>query len=202
MNERSCIVTRKAGPEDELVRFVLSPDGEVVPDLQRKLPGRGCWVSLDRVVLAEAVKTRAFNRGFKGEARIPPDLADRVGLLLRQQALSHLSLARKAGEAVCGFTKVEEALQKGPVRLLLHAAEASGDGNRKLDRLKGPSTLSCGIFTSVEMDLAFGRANVIHAAVAAGGLAERLVGYLRRVAKYENLDQKLDDQPKDQEAGR
>jgi uncharacterized protein len=190
VNDRSCIVTRKAGPEDELLRFVLSPDGEVVPDINRKLPGRGCWVSLDRKILAEAVKTKAFSRGFKGEARVSADLPERVGILLRQQALSHLSLARKAGEAVSGYTKVEEALKKGPVRLLLHAIEGSEDGNRKLDRLKRPETLSCSLFRSDEMDLAFGRANVIHAAVAAGGLAERLVSHIQRVAKYENLDQK------------
>jgi uncharacterized protein len=197
VNDRSCIVTRKPGSEDELLRFVLSPDGEVVPDLNRKLPGRGCWVSLDRKTLAEAVKTKAFNRGFKGEARVSMDLPERVGILLRQQALAHLSLARKAGEAVSGYTKVEEALKKGPVRVLLHAAEGSEDGNRKLDRLKGPSTLSCSLFLTHEMDLAFGRANVIHAAVAAGGLAERLVSYIQRVAKYENLDLPT----KDQEAG-
>lgn len=194
MNDRSCIVTRKAGSEDELLRFVLSPDGEVVPDLQRKLPGRGCWVSLDRKTLGEAVKTRAFNRGFKGEAKVSPDLADRVGILLRQQALSHLSLARKAGEAVSGFTKVEDALKSGPVRVLLHAVEGSEDGNRKLDRLKSPSTLSCNIFLTHEMDLAFGRENVIHAAIAAGGLAERLVYFIQRLARYENLTTPTNDQ--------
>lgn len=197
-NDRSCIVTRKAGTEDELLRFVLSPDGEVVPDLNRKLPGRGCWVSLDRKTLGEAVKTKAFNRGFKGESRIPQDLPERVGILLRQQALAHLSLARKAGEAVSGFTKVEDALKKGPVRVLLHAAEAAEDGNRKLDKLKSPSTLSCNIFQSHEMDLAFARENVIHAAIAAGGLAERLVYFIQRLARYENLTTPTNDQ----EAGR
>jgi uncharacterized protein len=194
VNDRSCIVTRKAGTEDELLRFVLSPDGEVVPDLQRKLPGRGCWVSLDRKTLTEAVKTKAFNRGFKGEAKVSVDLPDRVGILLRQQALAHLSLARKAGEAVSGYTKVEDALKKGPVRLLLHAAEGSEDGNRKLDRLKGPSTLSCNFFLSHEMDLAFARENVIHAAIAAGGLAERLVQFIQRLARYENLTTPTNDQ--------
>jgi uncharacterized protein len=194
VNDRSCIVTRKAGSEDELLRFVLSPDGDVVPDLQRKLPGRGCWVCLDRKTLAEAVKTKAFNRGFKGEAKVSADLPERVGILLRQQALAHLSLARKAGEAVSGFTKVEDALKKGPVRVLLHAAEGSEDGNRKLDRLKGPSTLSCNIFLTHEMDLAFARENVIHAAIAAGGLAERLVYFIQRLARYENLTTPTNDQ--------
>jgi uncharacterized protein len=198
VNDRSCIVTRKAGSEDELLRFVLSPDGEVVPDLQRKLPGRGCWVSLDRSVLAEAVKTKAFNRGFRGECKIPGDLPDRVGVLLRQQALAHLSLARKAGEAVSGFTKVEDALKKGPVRVLLHAAGAAEDGSRKLDKLKSPATLSCNIFQTHEMDLAFARENVIHAAIAAGGLAERLVYFIQRLARYENLTTPTNDQ----EAGR
>ena len=199
VNDRSCIVTRKAGSEDELLRFVLSPDGEVTPDLARKLPGRGCWVSLNRETLAEAVKTRAFNRGFKTESKIAADLPDRVAKLLRQQAMQHLSLARKAGEAVSGFTKVEEALAKGPVRMLLHAKGAAEDGCRKLERQKQPETLSCSFFLPDEMDLAFGRANVIHAAVAAGGLAERLVYFIQRLARYENLS--LNPSSKDQEAG-
>lgn len=198
-NDRSCIVTRQAGSEDQLLRFVLSPDGEVTPDLARKLPGRGCWVGLNRETLAEAVKGRTFNRAFKTEVKVSQDLPDRVQKLLRQQALQHLSLARKAGEAVSGFTKVEEALSKGPIRVLLHAQGAAADGSRKLERQKQPATLSCSFFLPDEMDLAFGRANVIHAAVAAGGLAERLVYFIQRVARYENLS--LNPSAKDQEAG-
>jgi uncharacterized protein len=182
---RQCIVTRQSLPEDELIRFVLSPDAEVVPDLARKLPGRGTWVSLSRQKVAEAVRKQLFRRGFETDCHVPDDLADRVGALLRQQALSHLMLARKAGEAVSGTAKVEEALARGPVQILFHAKEASQDGCRKIDRAAQPGTVISAAFTSAEMDLAFGRANVVHAAVASGGLASRLAHYIGRMAKYE-----------------
>lgn len=183
-----CIVTRESGPEETRIRFARSPDGVVVPDVARKLPGRGVWVSLSRSKVAEAVKRKAFLKGFEADCQVAPDLELVVRGLLRQQAVSHLSLARKAGEAVQGFTKVEAALGKGPVRLLFHAQEAAADGTRKLNRLAQAETLVCNLLHLSEMDLAFGRANVIHAAVAAGGLAERLVYYIQRMAKYDDLE--------------
>ncbi len=184
MPERMCIVTREVKDEADLLRFVRSPEGEVVPDLARKLPGRGVWVSLTRDKVADAAAKGLFARGFKAPCKAAPELADGVGKLLRGQVTSHLSLARKAGEALSGFTKVEEALRRGPVRLLLHAAGSAGDGG-KLDRLAGPRTVICGFLTPDDLDLAFGRTNVVHAAVADGGLAERLLFHVTRLARYE-----------------
>jgi uncharacterized protein len=181
-----CIVTREEAGEDKLIRFALSPDGQVVPDLQAKLPGRGVWVTCARKILGDAIKRQAFARGFEAEAQVPDGLADVVYGLLRKQAINHLSLARKAGEAVQGFTKVEEALRKGPVRLLMHTAGSSADGAAKLDRLKQAETIVSDSFVSDEMDLAFGRSNVVHAAVAAGGLAEKLVLCLERLKSFED----------------
>jgi uncharacterized protein len=186
--ERMCIVTRTVKDEDGLVRFVLSPDGLVVPDLQRKLPGRGVWVSLEKAMVADAAKRNLFARGFGVQSQVPVDLADVVGRLLRAQAVAILSLARKAGEALAGFTKVEEALRKGPIRVLIHAPGAAGDGVRKLDRLAQPNTLISGHFSTDDLDLAFGRTNVVHAAVASGGLAEKLVLHVTRFASYEGLN--------------
>jgi uncharacterized protein len=180
-----CIVTRAEAQEDGLLRFARSPAGEVTPDLAARLPGRGVWVSCSRAVLGEAIKRKAFGRGFDADCLVPEGLADEVGRQLRQQAVNHLSLARKAGEAVAGFTKVEEALRKGPVRLLLHVAGRGADGIEKLNRLRQSGTMVSDSFQSDEMDLAFGRANVVHAAVAAGGLADRLVLCLRRIAEFE-----------------
>jgi uncharacterized protein len=191
MPERTCIVTRETRDEGDLLRFALSPDGVVTPDLARKLPGRGVWVSLSRGTLAEAIKKQAFSRGFGTSAKTDEDLVDRVGLLLRQHAIAKLMLARKAGEAVSGNTKVESALTSGPVALLLHAVEAQPDGCRKLDKLAQPKTMIfCG-FRSDEMDLAFGRANVIHAAVASGGIAQRMTDDIRRMQKFED-NEKID----------
>lgn len=186
---RMCIVSRQSLAEDRLLRFALSPGGEVVPDLARKLPGRGVWVTCSRALVNEAVQKQAFKRGFEGECRAAAELADRVGLQLRSQALSHLMLARKAGEAVAGAAKVEEALQRGPVQVLLHAAEAAEDGCRKLKRLVQPGTVVSRTFSIAEMDLAFGRSNVIHAAVAAGGLGQRLVFHIGRLEEYDATQQ-------------
>ena len=184
-----CIVTRTVKDEAELIRFVRSPDGVAVPDLARKLPGRGVWVSLDKGVLAEAVKKKLFSRGFSAETTIPPDLPDMVSNLLRQQVLSLLSLAKKAGEAVAGFMKVEEMLGRGRAKLLFHGTDAALDGCRKLDRLAAPEVERVALFERRELDLAFGRPNVVHAAVAKGGLAEKLSAAVRRIVMFEGLEQ-------------
>jgi predicted RNA-binding protein YlxR (DUF448 family) len=184
-----CIVTRTVKDEAELIRFVRSPDGVAVPDLARKLPGRGVWVSLDRGVLAEAVKKKLFSRGFSAETTIPPDLPDMVSNQLRQQVLSLLSLAKKAGEAVAGFMKVEEMLGRGRAKMLFHGTDAALDGCRKLDRLAAPEVERVALFERRELDLAFGRPNVVHAAVAKGGLAEKLSAAVRRIVMFEGLEQ-------------
>lgn len=183
-----CIVTRAVKDEAELIRFVRSPAGVVVPDLARKLPGRGVWVSLDRRLLDQAIAKKMFARGFAAETTIPPDLPDIVSKLLRQQALSLLSLAKKAGEAVSGFMKVEEMLGRGRARLLFHGTEAQPDGCRKLDKLAEPGVVEkIVLFEIRELDLAFGRPNVVHAAVAKGGLAEKLSAAVRRIETFEGL---------------
>ncbi len=187
MPERMCIVTRKVSDEAELVRFVRSPDGRATPDLQRKLPGRGVWVSLDRATVAEAGKRNLFSRGFAEQTDVPAELADMVGVLLRQQAVATLSLARKAGEALAGFVKVEDAMRKGPVQVLLHSPGAAVDGIRKLNRLAQPETVVSSDFLSDDLDLAFGRTNVVHAAVAKGGLADKLVFHMRRMTAYDAI---------------
>jgi hypothetical protein len=184
-----CIVTRTVKDDAELIRFVRSPDGVAVPDLARKLPGRGVWVSLDRGILAEAVKKKLFSRGFSAETTIPPDLPDMVSNQLRQQVLSLLSLAKKAGEAVAGFMKVEEMLGRGRAKLLFHGTDAALDGCRKLDRLAAPEVERVALFERRELDLAFGRPNVVHAAVAKGGLAEKLSAAVRRIVMFEGLEQ-------------
>lgn len=185
LTERMCIVTRRVLDESELIRFVRGPDGSAVPDLARKLPGRGLWVSLSREHLAEAVRKKLFSRGFGAETKAAGDLPDLVGHLLRGQCLSYLSLAKKAGAAVTGFMKVEEMLGRERAKILFHAREAQPDGCRKLDKLAGPDVKKIGLFTLDELDLAFGRSNVVHAAVAKGGLADKLLFAAGRIEMYE-----------------
>ncbi len=186
---RRCAVSRERLPKADLIRFVLSPSGDIVPDLKERLPGRGVWVALDRDRVAEAAKRNVFARSLKTQVKVPADLADRVDRLLAESALGSLALANKAGEAVFGAAKVEEAIAKGRVAALIHAADAAEDGCRKLDGKYRASTKrtphpSIRAFTSDELDLASGRSNVIHAAVIQGGAAAKFLAGASRVERY------------------
>ena len=131
--QRTCIVTRVVQPPEAMIRFVRGPDGSVVPDLRAKLPGRGAWISARRDAVATAVRKNLFPRAFKGPAQAGPDLPDRIVVGLREDLRQAIAMANKAGCVVAGFSKVEAAIggQPGAVALI-HAAEASPDGRRKI----------------------------------------------------------------------
>ena len=175
MNDRTCIVTRRPAGPDELIRFVVGPDGAVVPDLKRNLPGRGCWVTADREHVDKAAKKGVFARALKAQVTVSPDLGGMVDRLLAKSALGALGLARKAGVVALGATKVEASVRSGAALLVLHAAEASEDGLRKIAQARratahagGPEIMAYKLFSEQELGLALGGTNVIHAAVLAG----------------------------------
>ena len=172
--ERTCIVTRRKGPPEAMIRFVVGPDDVVVPDLRRKLPGRGVWVTTSEHVVAEAVRKKAFARGFKTKVRADATLVATIGLLMERDALQSLAMANKAGVVTTGFAKVEAAIGAGGIGAVLHASDAGEDGVRKLDgavRRRGEGAKpveSIKLFSSQQLDLALGRTNVIHAALDLG----------------------------------
>jgi hypothetical protein len=177
--ERRCIVTGEVMPDNRLVRFVLAPDGQVVPDAAAKLPGRGLWVSATREAVGQAVEKKLFARAAKAPANASADLADRAEKALVTRMLGDLGLARRSGALVLGFDNVLRALESPkPTKLLIDASDGAADGKRKLynaahARGVKPQLVTC--LTSAELGLALGRENVIHAAVQPGGLAERLI---------------------------
>jgi uncharacterized protein len=191
--ERMCVATRTVKPIADMIRFVVGPDGEAVPDLKRKLPGRGVWVTATQDALADAIKRKALARGFKRQVRLPADLVTRTAQLLERTVLDALAMAGKAGLVATGFTRVEVALQQDKVIALLHAAEASPDGVRKLAaalRRKPPDAVVevSGSLTSAQLDLALGRANVIHAALLAGPPSDTFLARLRRLERFRTGD--------------
>lgn len=171
--ERRCIVTGETGPKAGLVRFVLSPEGKVIPDLAGKLPGRGMWVTAGRAEIETAVRKGLFARAAKEPAQAPEDLADQVEAGLARRVVELVSLARKAGYAVAGFEKVKDWLAQGKARVLLQASDGSDRGKGKLWTPEGGRWFGC--LTASELGLAFGRDYVIHGALAAGGLGNRVV---------------------------
>lgn len=171
--ERKCIATGEVRPAAQLLRFVVSPDGELVPDLAGKLPGRGIWVTPSRAALAKAATKGLFARAAKAPVKAPEDLADRVEALLMRRVVDLISLARKSGTAVAGYEKVKDWLMKEEARVLIQASDGSGRGKSKLSTPYGGTYI--GWLTADELGLAFGREIVIHAALSAGGLTRRVV---------------------------
>lgn len=171
--ERRCIATGQSGPTAGLIRFVVGPDAMVVPDLAGKLPGRGIWVSADRVALETVAAKGLFARSAKAPVRAPEGLADLIEAGLARRVVDLVSLARKAGQAVAGFEKVKGWLETGAAALLLQASDGSGREKSRLRPPPGEATF-IGVLTASELGLAFGREHVIHAALAAGGLAEKV----------------------------
>ena len=192
-SERLCVATREVRPVADLIRFVIGPNGEAVPDLKRTLPGRGVWVTASREILGEAIKRKAFARGFKRDVRLPADLIERTGRLLEQSVLDALAIAAKAGSVVSGFAKVENALAHDHVMALLHAAEAAPDGVKKLNAAlhRNPKSGSIPVIralTGLQLDLVLGRPNVIHAALLAGPVSDTFLARLRRLERFRTGD--------------
>jgi uncharacterized protein len=192
--ERFCAVTRSVRPVSELIRFVIGPNGEAVPDLKSKLPGRGIWVTATREALGEAIKRKVFARGFRREVRLPPDLVARTEQLLERAVIDALAVAGKAGRVAAGFAKAETALASEDVMALLHAAEAASEGVRKLDaawRRWHPAAprVVIGFLTAAQLDLALNRPNVIHAALLAGSISETFLARCRRLERFRAGDQ-------------
>jgi uncharacterized protein len=186
---RTCALTCARRQRDALIRFVLAPDGTVVPDLKERLPGRGLWLTAARDVVADAVKRKIFARSFKVEAKVPEELPAIVERLLAEAALSALALANKAGAATFGNVRVEEAIAGGRVLALIHAKEATEDGCRKLDGKARAASYGRPIpairaFGTDELSLATGRTNVIHAALIQGGAAESVLTAASRLERY------------------
>ena len=171
--ERKCIATGEVQPRHGLIRFVVGPDGTVVPDIMEKLPGRGIWVSADRAALELAVKKKLFARAAKQPVQVPEDLVAQVETQLASRVVSLLAMARKSGDAVGGFEKVKDWLGKDEAEVLIQASDGSGRGKSKLSTPYGGSFI--GWLTADELGLAFGRETVIHAALGTGGLSKRVV---------------------------
>jgi predicted RNA-binding protein YlxR (DUF448 family) len=191
--ERTCAVSRELKPVAELIRFVVGPAGEAVPDIKRKLPGRGIWITSTRTALEEAIKRNVFSRGFKRDVRVAKDLAAQTERLLESAALDALAMAGKAGCVIGGFAKVEAAMERDNVLALIHASDAAADGKRKLDAAllrsgheKTHEIAVIGAFAGTQLDLALNRPNVVHAALLAGPGAETFLARVLRLERFRN----------------
>ena len=188
-SERFCAVTGQVMPVDDMIRFVVAPDGSVVPDLKRKLPGRGLWITATGQALTEGVRRKVFARGFKRDVRVTPDLLATTERLIERAALDALAIVHKSGLAAIGFAKTDAALTHERVVALLNASDGAPDGSRKLlaalrQREDADGITVVEAFTSAQLDLAFGRSNVIHAALLAGPGSDTFMARVGRLERF------------------
>jgi predicted RNA-binding protein YlxR (DUF448 family) len=199
-SERTCIVTGIKDVPEAMLRFAVGPDGSVIPDVRRKLPGRGVWTRLSFETVNRAAVKQAFSRAFRVKAEAPVALAETVDSLLERDALQSLSIANKAGLVAAGAFKVDSAIEFGDVAALIHARDGSPDGAAKrvqvLSANLGPNAQAVArvnLFTSHQLDLALGRANVIHAALKQGAASSAFLARADRLRRYRASDADADN---------
>ncbi len=179
--ERKCIVSGESQPKAGLVRFCIGPEGQVVPDILGRLPGRGIYVAADRAAITKAAAKGLFSRAARQPVKAPEGLADLVETLLARRVVDLISMCRKANAAVMGYEKVKDWLSSGKARVLVQASDGSERGKTKLRPPEGEGGF-IGLLTAGEMGLAFGRERAIHAALGAGGLTTRVVEEAARLS--------------------
>lgn len=198
---RRCIATMERRPQAEMIRFVLSPDAQVTPDIAARLPGRGAWVTGTREALEIAIKRGAFARAFKAQVKLPPDLPAQVETLLVRRAIDMLGMAKRSGDLILGFEQVREAIRDGRPACLIFASDASEDQRSKvLALVRGlygpqpgenagkrglPPAADC--FSGDEMGMALGRERVVHACLKQGRIAHAWMGELARLSGFRRV---------------
>ncbi len=199
--ERTCILTRRKGTKDELIRLAMSPDGEVAPDVRARAPGRGAWIGVSRVQLdaasAKGKLKSALQRAFKtNEIHVPVDLGERIEQALRQTALDRLGMEARASNLINGTDQIATAARSGKVHMLLHAADAGEDGRRSLDQAwrVGGGEAQGVIFPEERtiLSMALGRENVVHAALTDPAAASRVRHALARWRAFTGPDRGLE----------
>lgn len=204
--ERTCVLTRACRPKDELIRLALSPDGEVAPDVRARAPGRGAYIGVSRAELEAAGKklNGALSRAFKQDVRVPDDLGQKIADALRQHALDRLGLEAKGGALINGADRVEQAARNGKVHLLIHAADAGEDGQRRLNQAwrvgRSTSLTARGgdrqglVFPEDRtiLSMALGRENVVHVALTDPAAARRVRHAIDRWLAFIDPEERLE----------
>jgi predicted RNA-binding protein YlxR (DUF448 family) len=184
--ERKCIATGDVEPKAGLIRFVVGPDNQVVPDIAGKLPGRGIYVSATPQALDKAASKGLFARAAKQAVTVPEGLVADIERQLTRRVIELLSLARKSGKAVAGYEKVKDFLYRDDAKVLMQASDGSERGKTKLSTPHFGHYI--GWLTADELGQAFGRSTVIHGALASGGLTQRVVEEANRLRRMREKD--------------
>lgn len=184
---RKCVFSGEEKPKEEMIRFVVGPQGDAVPDIAEKLPGRGIWVSASREAVDTAARKNLLARSAKRKVTAPASLSDLVEQLLKKRILELLALSNKSGVLVTGFAKVMEALTSGKTGIWLEAADGGDADFEKLSRLPHGLT-PFRLFSREELGIPTGRSDAVHVAILTSGIATTIVKEMRRFAGFRKTD--------------
>jgi predicted RNA-binding protein YlxR (DUF448 family)/ribosomal protein L30E len=189
---RKCIVTGALKSKDELLRFVVDPDGKLVPDLDECLPGRGLWLSAERDMVNTAYAKGLFSRAARHGVEVSADLAEQLEGLMVRRCLDLLGLARRAGEVAAGFDKAQAWLREGKGGVILQARDGAADGREKIKAI-APGMTTVDLFEARELGQALGRDNAVHVVLAHGRLAESLMTEAGRLMAFRQAGAKTEE---------
>lgn len=188
---RLCVAERASRPAAAMIRFVIGPDGVLVPDLAGRLPGRGMWIGADRRTLAAAVARNSFSKVARARVTAPADLVEQVECMLVRRCLDRIGLLRRAGELVAGFDQCAEWLRDRPCAFVLTASDGSAHGRQRIEALARPVPV-LDPFTRSELGAAIGRDEIVHLAIASGRLAQQLLQELARLHGFREFGMPLE----------
>ena len=185
IENRKCIVCGEVKEKEQLLRFTLTPDNQVIPDFKKKLPGRGIYVSVSKAALQKAVDKNLFAKAVKKNVKVGAELIQTVENILKKKGLESICLAKKAGDLVTGFEKVGEKIRHGKVSFLFEAADAGADGHQKIMALADGLDVFA-LYSVEELDKALDRVNTVHAALLKGDMAKLVHTDLVRLQMFLN----------------
>ncbi len=180
---RKCIVSGAVRPKTEMFRFVIGPDGRVVPDLNERLPGRGLWLSAERDMVNTACTKGLFAKVARREVKVPPGLEEVLEGLMVRRCLDLIGLARRVGDVVQGFEKAQARFRSGKGGVLLQARDGAAGGRKKI-RALAPAEPLLDLFSARELGQALGRDRAVHVVMAKGRLAESLIREAGRLRSF------------------
>lgn len=180
--ERKCILEGTVKPVSELLRFIVL-NNTLLPDFNKKLPGKGMYITSNRLSLAKALEKKMFNKVSRHNLKIAADFIDMVENLLKQKALESINMARKSGMLITGFEKVKEEIKKNNADFIIEALDAGKDGKEKVAFLAKNIEIF-NLFSIEELDMALNKENTVNVAVLKSKTARMVYNNLK---KYQNF---------------
>lgn len=182
---RKCIVCGEVKEKEQLLRFTLTPDNQIIPDFKKKLPGKGIYVSVSKAALQKAVEKNLFAKAVKKNVKVSADLVQTIENMLKKKGLESICLAKKAGDLITGFEKVSEKIKHGKIAFLIEAVDAGADGHQKMVAVAKDLDVFA-LYSVEELDKALDRVNTVHAALLKGDMASLVHTDLVRLQSFLN----------------